>query len=140
MNEESGTRQLGSVPIPYVEFDFIDEIRAIYLCFQRRGVHIYDIDIDRKNGKRSPRLNAILALRINGRKSHAQIVHRLFSGTSINRVKGIRGRKILEIPGPLRELSAYGLVTRMLLASPAAELLELSESTEEGRRVSGHIF
>ena len=73
----------------YVEFDSIDEIRAISSCLQRQGVHIYDIDIDRENGKWSPRLNAVLTLRINGKASHAQIIHRLFSGTNINRVNEI---------------------------------------------------
>ena len=62
----------------YIEFESVDDVRAIAACLREHGIHIYDIDLERgkKEDYRYP--SAVFSLRLEDRQPHAQVISALF--------------------------------------------------------------
>lgn len=62
----------------YIEFESMDDVRAIAACLREYSIHIYDIDLEhgKKEEYRYP--SAVFTLRLNDKRSHAGIIAALF--------------------------------------------------------------
>ena len=62
----------------YIEFESMDDVRAVATRLREYGIHIYDIDLDHGKQEEFRYPNAVFTMRLNGKKSHAEIIAGLF--------------------------------------------------------------
>lgn len=73
----------------YVEVATLDGIPEVIGCLKARGIHIYDVDIDRGSKSREKHPNAVFSIRLMKKQSHTQIVAMLSQLEGIRSIKEI---------------------------------------------------
>ena len=73
----------------YVEVTRLDGIPEVIGCLKARGIHIYDVDIERGSKQREKHPNAVFSIRLMKKQSHTQIVALLSQLEGIRSIKEI---------------------------------------------------
>lgn len=63
----------------YIEFESMDDVKAIASCLRENDIHIYDIDLERGRKERYQYPSAVFTLRMKKRNIHANLIAALFS-------------------------------------------------------------